>query len=341
MNFKNNEINTEILKTRNINSIIERFNLSDFEIGERIAKTNYGFISLCRKTKINKMYFLRVINKAELIKTKYIANPYNEYRILSSIYHPFILELKGMNNIDPYNLFFFGEFFSGGSLRLLIKLNQNLPIEYVRFYMASIITVFDYLHKKKIIYRDLRPENVLINSDGYIKIVDFFLAKTLIKDFTLTICGNPEYYSPEMINQSGYNKCIDYWQLGVLLYEMTFGCTPFFDSDPVKLIQKIKKCKVKFPKKINKNIKNMIKHLLNIDIYKRMGCSKKGIYEIIQHPLFEGFDWEALLHRSLKAPYIPKTNPNFFNCIYKKLEELHLENNCVAIPKEKDPFYNW
>jgi serine/threonine protein kinase len=341
MNFKKNEIYTEISKTRNIDNNVERFNITDFEIGERIAKTNFGFISICRRTKLNKMYFLRVINKGELIKTKYLANPYNEYKLLSSIYHPFILELKGVNNTDPYNLFFFGEFFTGANLRLLIKINQNLPIEYIRFFIASIITVFDYLHKKKIIYRDLRPENVLINSEGYIKIVDFFLSKTLVKDFTLTTCGNPEYYSPEMVNQSGYNKCVDFWQLGILLYEMTFGYTPFFDSDPVKLIQKIKKGKVKFPKNANKNIKNMIKHLLNIDIYKRMGCTKKGIYEIIQHPFFEGFDWEALLHRNLQVPYIPKTNLNIFNCIYKKLEELHLENNCVAIPKEKDPFYNW
>jgi len=328
-------------KGRNFDSIIERFDITDFEIGEKVVKTNFGYISICRKVKSNKMYFLRVINKAELIKTKYIENPYNEYKTLSTIYHPFILEIKGIKNTDPYNFFFFGEFIPGGNLRLLIKLNQNLPIEYAKFYLACIITVFDYIHKKKIIYRDLRPENIIINSDGYIKIADFFLSKTLIKDFTFTLCGNPEYYSPEMVNQTGYNKCIDFWQLGILLYEMTIGHTPFFDSDPVQLIQKIKNCKVNFPKTINKNIKNMIKHLLNIDIYKRMGCTKKGIYEITQHPLFEGFDWEALLHRSLKAPYIPKVDVNMFNCIYKKLENLSLESNCIAIPKEKDPFYNW
>ena len=108
MNFKKNEIYKEILKTRNIDNAIERFDLTDFEIGEKLAKTSFGFISICRKAKLNKMYFLRVITKAELIKTKYIDNPYNEYKILSSIYHPFILELKGINNTDPYNLFFLG-----------------------------------------------------------------------------------------------------------------------------------------------------------------------------------------------------------------------------------------
>ena len=103
---------------------------------------------------------------------------------------------------------------------------------------------------------------------------------------------------------------------------------------------KCKNCKIKFPKHINKNAKTLIRHFLIIDINKRLGCTKKGIYEIIQNPFFEGFDWEGLLNRNMKAPFIPKVN-HLYMGNFKKLENIYLEENSVAVPKEKDPFYNW
>ena len=320
---------------------IKKINLSDYEIGDKLYKINCGYVAICRKIKTNQIYSLKVINKSELIKTKYISCPYSEYKILSSIYHPFITELKGINNTDPYNLFYLSDFLTGGPLKLLIKTSQRLTIDYAKFYVASIITVFDYLHKKNIIYRNLRPENIVFETNGYIKLTDFFFSKKLIDDFSYSLCGIPEYYAPEMINQTGYNKSIDYWQLGILFYEMMVGFPPFMDSDPLKLYSKIKICNVKFPKNINKNAKNMIKHFLNVDKYKRLGCTKKGIYEIIQHSLFENFDWEALLHRSMNPPFIPKVNRLLYFSRYKKLENVYLEDNNIAIPKDKDPFYNW
>jgi serine/threonine protein kinase len=325
----------------NSNNHIEKINLNDFEIGDRLFKSNIYSLYICKKIKTKKIYSLKVINKAELIKSKHVDYPLNEYQNLSSIYHPFIMEIKGINNTDPYNLYFLNEFSTGGPLKYLLKVNQLLPIEYIKFYSASIITIFDYLHKKNIIYRDLRAENILFNIDGYIKLSDFLLSKKLKQDYSYSLCGLPEYYPPEMINQTGYNKSIDFWQLGILLHEMSTGNLPFIDSDPMKLYQKIKKGKIHFSKNINKNVKNLIKHFLNPDKYKRLGCTKKGIYEIVQHPFFENFDWEGLLHRNLKPPFIPKINQLLFVCNYKQIEKLHLEENCVAIPKEKDPFYNW
>ena len=320
---------------------IEKINLSEFEIGEKISKNSGGYTAICKKTKTNKIYSLFVLSKAEIMKTKHIDYPLNLYQNLSSLYHPFIIELKGINNTDPYNLFFLFEFLTGGPLKYLIKVNKKLPIEYAKFYSACIITVFDYLHKKNIIYRDLRPENIIFNMNGYIKLSDFFLSKKLKNDYAYSTCGMLEYYPPEMINNTGYNKSIDFWQLGILLYEMLIGSTPFSDSDPVNLFSKIKKCKIVFPKNTNKNAKNLIKHFLNTDIYKRLGCTKKGIYEIVQHPFYDGFDWEALLHRSLEPPFIPKINQLIYLSNYRKLENIHLDDNCVPIQKEKDPFYNW
>jgi protein kinase A len=319
---------------------IQKFNINEFEIGDKFSKVPNGYIAMAKKTKTNQLFSIKVLRKSELLQSKLIEHELNQCQNLSSIYHPFIIELKGINNTDPYNLFYLYEFIAGVNLKQLIKINSNIPTDQAKFYIASLITVLDYLHKKKIISRDIRPENVLVNSTGYIKLSEFTLSKKLKDDYAYSLCGIPEYYSPEMINQTGYNKSIDFWQLGVLLYEMLVGYTPFIDSDPVKLFQKIKSCKLKFPKNINKNAKTIIRHFLIIDINKRLGCTKKGIYEITQNPFFQDFDWEGLLHRNIDPPYIPKVN-HLYLSQYKKLETIHLEDNLIPIPSEKDPFFNW
>lgn len=319
---------------------IDKFNINDYEIGEKLCKLPNGYISMAKKIKTNQLFSIKVLRKADLLQNKFAEHELNKFQNLSSIYHPFIIELKAIHTTDPYNLFYLTEFIAGVNLKNLIKTNEKLSLEHAKFYLASLITILDYLHKKKIIYRDLRPDLIFINNNGYIKLIDFSLSKKMKADFAYTLCGIPEYYSPEMINQTGYNKSIDFWQLGILLYEMLVGFTPFIDSDPVKLFNKIKNCKIKFPKHINKNAKTLIRHFLIIDINKRLGCTKKGIYEIIQNPFFEGFDWEGLLNRNLQPPYLPKINHVYLSN-YRKIKDIYIEDNNVAIPKEKDPFYNW
>ena len=319
---------------------VDKFNINDFEIGEKLCKLSNGYLAIAKKIKTNQLFSIKVLRKADLLQSKSTEHELNQFQNLSCIYHPFIIELKAINNTDPYNLFYLSEFISGVNLKNLIKTNEKLPLDHAKFYLASLITILDYLHKKKIIYRDLRPDLIFINNNGYIKLIDFSLSKKMKTDYANSVCGIPEYRSPEMLNQTGYNKSIDFWQLGILLYEMLVGSTPFIDSDPVKLLTKIKNCKIKFPKFINKNAKTLIRHFLILDINKRLGCTKKGIYEITQSPFFEGFDWEGLLHRNLEPPFIPKMN-HIYLSNYKKIKDLYLEDNNVAIPKEKDPFYNW
>ena len=319
---------------------IEKFNISDFEIGEKIMKIPNGYVAMAKKIKTNQIYSIKVLRKIDLLQNKIsIEHEINQYQNLTLLYHPFIVELKGVNFTDPYNIFYLNEYIPGIPLKHLIKAEQGISIEKAKFYIACIITVLDYIHKKRIIHRDLRPDHILINKIGYVKIIDFTLSKQLKSDYTYSTCGIHEYYSPEMINKTGYNKCIDFWQLGILFYEMLFGKTPFVDQDPIKLYEKIKNGKLKFPRNIDINARTLIRHLLNLDANKRLGCTKKGIYEIIQNPFFEGFDWESLLHRVLEPPFIPKVNRNsIYN--YKKLDSIYLEESNTPIPKEKDPFYN-
>jgi serine/threonine protein kinase len=148
---------------------------------------------------------------------------------------------------DDKMLFFQMEYIPGGELFTLLRTLITLPIDHAKFYTAQIISAFDYLHMKSIIYRDLKAENILINSNGYLKLTDFGLAKK-VSDKTYTLCGTPEYLAPEMILNKGYSKCVDWWSLGILLYEILVGLDPFNDEDPMVIYQKIIAGKIKFPK---------------------------------------------------------------------------------------------
>ena len=340
-NKKKSFFRSSTMMTVNENSI-EKISLEDYRNEYKFRKNNLSYYYLCRNNKINKYYFMKVYKKIDVLQSKTVEHLTNEYKILANIYHPFIIELKGINNTNPITLNFLFEFIPGGSLNSLLKSHKRLPLENARFYLASLITVMDYLHKKSIIYRDFRPENILINTNGYIKLFDFSYGKKMENDLTYSTCGTPEYYSPEMINKTGYNVSSDFWQLGILLYELLVGCTPFMDIDPMKIYQKINKNKIIFPKTIDKNAKTLIKHLLIVDVNKRLGCTKKGIIELIDNPFFEGFDWKGLLYRTLEPPYIPVVNGPMDTSNYRKIEDFTIgDDEFVEVDKEKDPFYNW
>ena len=305
LNRKKTLLRSATLITSNDNNI-EKFKLEDYKVGNKIGKTNLGgYYYICKSKKGDKVYSLKILKKIDILQSKIVERLNTEYRILSNIYHPFIIELKGIENNNPYTLNFLYEYIPGGTLNSLIKSYKRLPIDQAKFYLASLITTLDYLHQKNIIFRDLKPDNILINSNGYIKLCSFLFAKKMDNDMTFSTCGTPEYYSPEMINKSGYNKSVDFWGLGILLYEMLVGCTPFMDPDPIKIYQKINKGKIVFPKTINKEAKMLIKHFLEVDVNKRLGCGKRGVAEIVENKFFDGFDWKGLLYRSLKPPYTP------------------------------------
>lgn len=142
--------------------------------------------------------------------------------------------------------------------------------------------MFDYLHQKDIVYRDLKPENLLINQNGNLKLTDFGFAK-VIENRTYTLCGTPEYLAPEILLQKGHGKPVDWWCLGILIYEMIVGIDPFSDDEPMAVYQNILKGKVKFPSNFNKDAKSLVKHLLVAELAKRYGNLKRGVKDITGH----------------------------------------------------------
>ena len=163
----------------------------------------------------------------------------------------------------------------------------------------------------------------------------------LKNDYTNTICGTPEYTSPEMMMRKGHTKSHDIWTLGIFLYQMLVGHTPFEDIDPTRIQQKIFEGKINFPKDIDPDARSLIKHLLKTDYKKRLACGKKGICEIIDDPFFKGFDWTNLLLQNLKAPYIPKIKDNSYISLFRRYEDDFFDDPDIKVAKNKDPFLKW
>ena len=224
--------------------------------------------------------------------------------------HPFIVQLLGYNFEDPKHIYFILEYIQGGELFSLLRNKVTFPVSQTKFYIAHIITIFEYLHSKNIVYRDLKPENILINKNGYLKLTDFGFAKQLENEKTYTLCGTPEYLAPEIILNKGHGKAVDWWTLGILLYEMLVGIDPFSDDDPMMVYQKILKGKIKFPTGFDSNAKSLIKHLLDSDLTKRYGNLRNGVKDITGHRFFKNLEWDKLLKKEIPPPYVPKVKSN-------------------------------
>eukprot|EP00218_Dolichomastix_sp_CCMP3274_P014268 CAMPEP_0170138920 /NCGR_PEP_ID=MMETSP0033_2-20121228/5288_1 /TAXON_ID=195969 /ORGANISM="Dolichomastix tenuilepis, Strain CCMP3274" /LENGTH=899 /DNA_ID=CAMNT_0010374987 /DNA_START=95 /DNA_END=2794 /DNA_ORIENTATION=- len=255
-----------------------------------------------------KMYALKTLCKAQLVKVGLSAAVLRERNILMECECPFIVNLVATFK-DVDHLYLMLETVMGGELFSFLQMH-DVTEEHSQFFSACVVVAFDYLASLKVAYRDLKPENLLINGDGYLKVVDFGFAKKIDSGKTYTMCGTPDYLAPELVSQEGHNRAVDWWAVGVLIFEITAGYPPFEAPDPMKQMRAIKACKYSFPKFFSAACKDIVKKFLVVNPTKRLGMLKAGALDVKKHPWYKDLDWAALENRTLTPPYIPKLKAN-------------------------------
>jgi len=251
-----------------------------------------------------KYFALKILKKSEVIYLKQVEHVKTEKKILEEIQHPYIVNLTGAFQ-DDKNLYLLLEYVIGGEFFSHLRKAGRFPNDTSVFYSGQVALVFDHLHSMNILYRDLKPENLLLDSEGMCKVTDFGFAKKV--DYrTWTLCGTPEYLAPEIILSKGHGKAVDWWALGILMYEMLAGYPPFYDEDPLGIYQKILEGKIKFPWHFDRHSKDLIKKLLTADLTKRLGNLKAGPEDVKKHKWFSSLDWTALLAKGIPAPIKPQ-----------------------------------
>ncbi|XP_058118649.1 cAMP-dependent protein kinase catalytic subunit PRKX [Anopheles ziemanni] len=295
-------------KNNNIGGAVRRkqpedYALDDFQILKTIGTGTFGRVCLCRDKITNKYWAMKILAMADVIRLKQIEHVKNEKNILKEIDHPFIVNMR-WNSKDDCCLYMLFEFVSGGELFSYLRNAGRFDSATANFYACEIVLALEYLHSLSIVYRDLKPENLLLDRDGHLKITDFGFAKKL-KDRTWTLCGTPEYLAPEIIQSKGHNKAVDWWALGVLIYEMVVGYPPFYDDNPFGIYEKILSGKIEWSRHVDPIAKDLVKKLLVLDRTKRLGNMKNGAEDVKRHRWFKQLDWNVVIRKQLKPPIVP------------------------------------
>ncbi|OIW28209.1 Pkinase-domain-containing protein [Coniochaeta ligniaria NRRL 30616] len=283
-----------------------KLKIEDFELLKVVGKGSFGKVMQVRKKDTSRIYALKTIRKAHIISRSEVAHTLAERSVLAQINNPFIVPLK-FTFQSPEKLYFVLAFVNGGELFHHLQKEQRFDVNRSRFYTAELLCALECLHGFNVIYRDLKPENILLDYQGHIALCDFGLCKLDMKDEdrTNTFCGTPEYLAPELLLGQGYNKTVDWWTLGVLLYEMLTGLPPFYDENTNEMYRKILGEPLHFPgpEVVPPAAKDLLTKLLNRDPQQRLGAN--GSAEIKAHPFFHAIDWRKLLQRKYEPAFKP------------------------------------
>ncbi|KAI9651234.1 Serine/threonine-protein kinase [Ciborinia camelliae] len=289
--------------------------IDDFELLKVVGKGSFGKVMQVKKKDTQRIYALKTIRKAHIISRSEVAHTLAERSVLSQINNPFIVPLK-FTFQSPDKLYFVLAFVNGGELFHHLQKESRFDINRSRFYTAELLCALECLHGFNVIYRDLKPENILLDYSGHIALCDFGLCKLDMKDEdrTNTFCGTPEYLAPELLLGQGYTKTVDWWTLGVLLYEMLTGLPPFYDENTNEMYRKILSEPLNFPGPdiVPPAAKDLLQKLLDRKPDQRLGAN--GASEIKAHPFFHSIDWRKLLQRK----YEPTFKPNVTDALDTK-----------------------
>lgn len=287
--------------------------LDDLDVIATLGVGGFGRVQLVQYIyDKQKTFALKILKKAHIIETQQQQHALSERAIMMSCRHPFICRMYKTFRDDKY-VFMLMEACLGGEVWSLLRDKGQFDDTTTRFITACVTEALEYLHSRNIIYRDLKPENLLLDSQGYVKLVDFGFSKVLCSGRkTWTFCGTPEYVAPEIILNRGHDKAVDFWAIGIMMYELLTGTPPFCAFDPMKTYKIILKGidALGFPNYISRNAVSLMRRLCRDNPSERLGYQKGGFADIKKHKWFQGFDWDGLRNRTLVPPIVPKVKSN-------------------------------
>ena len=303
-----NNIDKKLLDYLNIKmSLLDDFNMSlnDFYFCKNLGQGKFGEVSLVHNNK--HFYAMKCVDRKEAEKQKHLIKYFlEERRVLLELDHPFIMKLVRTFK-SKENIFFLTNFINGKGLGKYLEQKKEKTFrnkEETRFYISFLFVILDYLNSKGIAHRDLKPENIMINTQGYLQLIDFGTAKR-IKDFTCTIIGTAYYISPEILTGKGYSYSCDYWSVGIITFEIYYNYYPFGNeaNDPMEVYREVLKKDLTLPYNGEPSVNSFIKAVLNKKVSKRLS----SLDAAKKHSFFKDFNWNDLIDLQLKPPYIPES----------------------------------
>ena len=318
---------------------IEHITTSNFVCLAQLGKGSFGEVYLVKKVNSEETYAMKVLRKERIMGQNLLKYAIAERNVLSTSHHPFIVKLNYAFQTST-KLFLVIEYCPNGDLAKHLSFEKRFKEPRAKFYICEILLALEDLHKRDIIFRDLKPDNVVLDKDGHCKLTDFGLSKEGVHEnfFAQSFCGSIAYLAPEMLKKEGHGKAVDWYLLGVLFYEMLVGITPYFTTRKEDIFYNIEHGELKIPDFVSKEAGELLRRLLERNPNKRLGGMGRDALEIKEHPYFKDVDWKKMYEKKIKAPnfvnYMDKTikyyrkprlfaNDDFLN---KTEDDKHINN---------------
>ncbi|KAF9109422.1 hypothetical protein BGX27_007644 [Mortierella sp. AM989] len=310
--------------------------LSHFHLLRSVGKGAFGKVRVVQHKRTKEIYALKYINKAKCIRMRAIENIIQERRLLEEVEFPLICNLRYAFQ-DDENLFMVLDLMLGGDLRFHLERAGPMKEDVVRFYVAELALALNALHSRRVIHRDLKPDNILLDEHGHAHLTDFNIAVYFNPNKPLlSIAGSMAYMAPEVLLRKGYFESVDWWSLGVITFELLFGKRPFRGKSNDLLTNSILRDPLPFPENVHDlvstNCIDVVSKLCERNISKRLGCTPDGLNAFKKHPWFDGLDWDKLVSKQAVPPFQPDSKRANFDATHE-LEELLMEDNPLKAKK--------
>ena len=317
-NIVDKTLGENVYNKLNLNSIEEdKITPSSFLCLAQLGKGSFGEVYLVQKINTKEKYAMKVLRKDRIIGHNLLKYAIAERNVLSLSHHPFIVKLYFTFQTSS-KLFLILEYCPNGDLSKHLLFEKRFSEKRAKFYLCEVLLALENLHKRDVIFRDLKPDNVVLDEEGHCKLTDFGLSKEGVSEnqYAQSFCGSIAYLAPEMLKKKGHGKAVDWYLLGVLFYEMLVGITPYFTLRKEDIFQNIEHGELKIPEFVSNEAATLLRALLERDPKKRLGGGPKDAQEIKEHPYFKDVDWNQVYNKKLKPP-------TFINYINKTIHYYH------------------